>query len=126
MPDLPPVYLIRTVGDFLQVPEDRLDECLRSFAASINGARRAKAAILAMAPNISLPEDAIILTNFRWLDDGERTTRMEFEKKGEVDAIADTGPIADLVREAPIDTPESRREQYVFGFASECEGMCGV
>ncbi len=30
------------------------------------------------------------------------------------------------LRDAPIDTPESRGEQYVFGFASECEGMCGV
>lgn len=28
--------------------------------------------------------------------------------------------------EAPIDTPESRGEQYMFGFAQECEGMCGV
>jgi hypothetical protein len=27
---------------------------------------------------------------------------------------------------APIDTPESRGEQYTFGFAQECEGMCGV
>lgn len=31
-------------------------------------------------------------------------------------------PLAD----APIDTPESRGEQYTFGFAAECEGMCGV
>lgn len=30
------------------------------------------------------------------------------------------------LREAPIDTPESRGEQYVFGFAQECDGMCGV
>lgn len=30
------------------------------------------------------------------------------------------------LREAPIDTPESRGEQYTFGFARECEGMCGV
>ncbi len=30
------------------------------------------------------------------------------------------------LREAPIDTPESRGEQYTFGFAAECEGMCGV
>lgn len=27
---------------------------------------------------------------------------------------------------APIDTPESRGEQPMFGFANECEGMCGV
>jgi hypothetical protein len=30
------------------------------------------------------------------------------------------------LRVAPIDTPESRGEQYQFGFAQECEGMCGV
>ena len=30
------------------------------------------------------------------------------------------------LRDAPIDTPESRGEQYLFGFAQECEGMCGV
>jgi hypothetical protein len=30
------------------------------------------------------------------------------------------------LRQAPIDTPESRGEQYTFGFAQECEGMCGV
>jgi hypothetical protein len=29
------------------------------------------------------------------------------------------------LRTAPIDTPESRGEQYQFGFAQECEGMCG-
>ena len=30
------------------------------------------------------------------------------------------------LREAPIDTPESRGDQFLFGFAQECEGMCGV
>jgi hypothetical protein len=30
------------------------------------------------------------------------------------------------LEEAPIDTPESRGEQYLFGFAQECEGMCGI
>jgi hypothetical protein len=30
------------------------------------------------------------------------------------------------LREAPIDSPESRGEQHLFGFAAECEGMCGV
>lgn len=30
------------------------------------------------------------------------------------------------LRLAPIDTPESREEQYTFGFAAECDGMCGV
>jgi hypothetical protein len=30
------------------------------------------------------------------------------------------------LRSAPIDTPESRGEQYQFGFAQECEGMCGL
>lgn len=29
------------------------------------------------------------------------------------------------LREAPIDTPESRGEQYTFGFYQECEGICG-
>lgn len=28
--------------------------------------------------------------------------------------------------EAPIDEAESRSDQYLFGFAQECEGMCGV
>lgn len=27
---------------------------------------------------------------------------------------------------APIDTPESRGEQHLFGFAQDCEGMCGL
>lgn len=27
---------------------------------------------------------------------------------------------------APIDSPESRGEQHVFGFARDCEGMCGL
>ncbi len=30
------------------------------------------------------------------------------------------------LRDAKIDTPESRGEQHLFGFAQECEGMCGV
>lgn len=29
------------------------------------------------------------------------------------------------LREADIDTPESRGEQYTFGFGQECEGLCG-
>lgn len=30
------------------------------------------------------------------------------------------------LRVANIDTAESRKEQYLFGFAQECDGMCGV
>jgi hypothetical protein len=29
------------------------------------------------------------------------------------------------LKDAPIESPESSGEQYVFGFHSECEGMCG-
>jgi hypothetical protein len=84
--DPPPTYTIRTLNDFLAVPEDCLDECLRDFALSVVGARHAKAAILAMAAEILIPEDAVMLKSFRWTDDGERAARMEFEKGGETDA----------------------------------------
>lgn len=56
------------------------------------------------------------------------------ERMREADAIRNTGFDQKLyvhrsckpLRSAPIDTPESRGEQPVFGFAQECEGMCGI
>lgn len=76
--------------------------------------------------------------SWRWLRDHHPD---DFERACVVDEVMranDTGGSRGLnvlsylhrscrpLREAPIDTPESRGEQYTFGFAQECEGMCGV
>jgi len=53
-------YTIRTVVDFLQVPSDRRDDCLREFAAWLDGADLVKA----------LLDGAGTLDHFEWIDDG--------------------------------------------------------
>lgn len=75
---------------------------------------------------------------WRWLRDNEPES---WERACQIDgglrrpgAIVNWGMEAKLylhrsckpLREAPIDSPESRGEQRLFGFDQECEGMCGL
>lgn len=106
--------------------------------------RRGCASYLAEIVPHTVPRSACVFCPFRdneswrWLRDNDSEG---WERACEVDEgmrANDTGGSRGLdvksylhrarvpLREAPIDTPESRGEQYVFGFAQECEGMCGV
>lgn len=68
-----PTYAIRTVADFLLVPEDRLDECLREFRICVQMARASMDLLNATARGMDikdLPEgDLFAFTVFRWIDD---------------------------------------------------------
>ena len=60
-------YVIRTFRDFLQVPEDRLADCLSEFADFLKQLRE-----LSICP----PDIGV---EFEWTDDGKRTGTIEFE-----------------------------------------------
>jgi hypothetical protein len=54
-------YEIRTVEDFLAVPQDKLSECLRDFKQWVE---------LAYELNALFGEGAMVKTEFIWFDDG--------------------------------------------------------
>lgn len=54
-------YLIRTVGDFLAVPPDRLDACLKEFAECVSLVRGC--ITVGELPNAAFD-------HFKWTDDG--------------------------------------------------------
>jgi hypothetical protein len=96
------------------------------------------------APGRAVPRSACVFCPFRTNEEWRRLRGADpvgWARAVEVDeALRTTGSIANRdmgqtmylhrsckpLREAAIDTPESRGEQYTFGFASECEGMCGL
>jgi hypothetical protein len=65
-----PRYEIERVWDFLNVPEDRLDECLREFRIMLDMAR-ATASLLDHIGALTLGDDAPRWepANFVWIDD---------------------------------------------------------
>jgi hypothetical protein len=71
-------YHIRSVEDFLEVPEDRIDDCLTEFAAAVRAARHTRNILFLIAEDQghALPADAVRLPEFIWIDDGERVTRI--------------------------------------------------
>ena len=62
----PKKYTLKTVEDFLQIPDDRLDECLREFAIALRYVRavEAKARDADAKAKIHMPY-------FGWIDDGK-------------------------------------------------------
>ena len=70
-----PQYTIQTVGDFLKVPEDRLDACLEEFKTFLEQGR-AFMAFMEMANALAGIMGADKLKNavkgFVWIDDGEK------------------------------------------------------
>lgn len=67
-----PEYTIKEVGDFLQVPEDRLDACLEEFKTFLQVSRSFMEMTNAMAGLLGADKSQNVLQSFVWIDDGER------------------------------------------------------
>lgn len=93
-----PTYEIRTVRDFLAVPEDRIGECLREFAICLEMARASEALLDSTAHALLTNEvaDAIEwrFTRFEWIDDGARTVTLNID-------VADSGAPAPGEQDTP-------------------------
>lgn len=74
----PPTYDIRTVADFLKVPEDRIGECLREFRIMLDMARATTSLLGNIADSMADEPGAkhkrgdvhfVMLDRFEWIDD---------------------------------------------------------
>lgn len=73
-----PRYEIRTVSDFLNVPEGRRDVCLREFAVWLDLVKNLKA----MFDGIAFAEDPA--GKFIWVDDDKGTATIAIKAGDEV------------------------------------------
>lgn len=65
-----PTYEIKNVGDFLKIPEDRLDDCLKEFPRYLDILR----VVVSMANTLSSitgKDEGVKDTAFIWVDDGK-------------------------------------------------------
>ena len=79
-----PRYEIRTVRDFLAVPEDRIAECLREFAIVLEMARAGIGLMDAVSDEVTKP-GAIrwqLDETFTWIDDGLGTAHLRIRADG--------------------------------------------
>lgn len=84
-------YELRTVSDFLKVPEDRRYVCLREFHAWLYMQRAVADLICASAASLgeTLPRECIHVRNgdvFRWMDDGKAAINVTIEAPDEQQA----------------------------------------
>jgi hypothetical protein len=63
-------YKIATIADFLKVPEEKQEQCLRDFFAWLTLARQAKELEQSLAGGI-LEGTTLGLDSFLWIDDGK-------------------------------------------------------
>lgn len=83
-----PRYEIKSVRDFLAVPEDRIADCLREFATMLEMARAATGLLDAVSDEVAEP-GAIrwrMGETFTWVDDGERNATLTIRSKPEAAA----------------------------------------
>ena len=67
-----PQYTIQTVGDFLKVPEDRLDACLEEFKTFLEQGRAFMEMANALAGILGADKSQNAVKGFVWIDDGEK------------------------------------------------------
>lgn len=67
-----PQYTIQTVGDFLKVPEDRLDACLEEFKTFLEQGRAFMEMANALAGILGADKLKNAVKGFVWIDDGEK------------------------------------------------------
>ncbi len=67
-----PQYTIQTVGDFLKVPEDRLDACLEEFKTFLEQSRSFMEIANVMADLVGADKSKNVVKGFVWIDDGEK------------------------------------------------------
>lgn len=106
-----PQYDIRTVQDFLQVPEPRRAICLKEFATWL---KIHDAVVTLLTP----PEhpNAVQWTYFRWIDDGERNVSIKMEvvagsiAKDSAGSLPESQPVGGGVetQDSPTFDPDGR------------------
>lgn len=76
-------YKIEKITDFLEVPEDRLDDCLVDFKSFLEHTKPLLALAKTGAELLGQdPEEAIKLMGFTWVDDGKTDGELNLEVKG--------------------------------------------
>lgn len=61
------IYVIKDANDFLNVPEDRIDDCLEEFKTYLSMVRTLKKEQEIFFKGLSIPK---LLSGFTWVDDG--------------------------------------------------------
>ena len=79
----PPSYEIKTVQDFLLVPEDRLEACLTEFRDYLEYARDIAELAKLAGEIIGAKETQTTVGSFNWTDDGLRKGTIRIETKVE-------------------------------------------
>lgn len=77
-------YVITTVGDFLNVPEERQADCLAEFGDFL-GMARGMAELAKIAGEVVGVDASAQIGSFTWIDDGKknRTIRIRLESQGQ-------------------------------------------
>lgn len=75
-------YRIETVADFLNVPEDRIEDCLKEFADFIELSRAMLQAASFMAQIMGI-EDKSKIGAYTWIDDGKKEKTVRFQSPSE-------------------------------------------
>ena len=68
----PAKYEIRSVNDFLKVPEDRIEDCLQEFHTALEMHRAMKGLVDMVAGH----DIDTTFPCFTWIDDGERNATL--------------------------------------------------
>lgn len=86
---LAPEYRIATVQDFLKVPEDRLEECLKEFRDYLDIARSVTELAKVAGELLGAKDTETEVGCFNWCDDGIRKGTVRLETKVEQNDQAD-------------------------------------
>jgi hypothetical protein len=78
-----PTYQIDHARDFLQVPEDRLSQCLVEFADFLALARELNHLVEAVGKTVGLAEECGEVGAYTWTDDGKLNRVVSIGVKGE-------------------------------------------
>ena len=63
-------YTIENLADFLKVPDDRIEDCLKDFAIWIGTKRRFEAESVPLLEKLGIKKGVMFLDKFVWKDDG--------------------------------------------------------
>ena len=92
MAESPPTYEIRTVADFLKVPENRLGACLREFRIALRLARATDNLVRRVGEVIHQTDTVRCeMQLFRWIDDDKRTAHLRIRTKARPDGEGHDG-----------------------------------
>lgn len=88
-------YIIQTVQDFLLVPEDRMEDCLKEFRDYLGYARSVSEIVKLTAEVIGAKDSKTTIGSFNWTDDGIRkgTLIMETKLEKEMNPANQVNPV---------------------------------